>query len=475
MFTSLPTPADVEKVGTGEDGLVSGFRKGAAWFDLSTNAVDVVRTLHAQLAEKGVAFLDAPVSGGPSGANSGRLAIWVGGDKAVFDKYKAVLDAMGDAARYIGPIGAGSIAKLVHNAAGAAVNIVLSEVFTMGVKAGVEPLPLWEAIRQGAGGRARLFDRMSRDFLTGIYDPPDFALRLLHKDVSLACQLAREVSVPMRLTNLAHQELTEALNRGWAQRDSPRQHAAAAGAGRDRPDRGGTGQAQGGAGRGQVRNETMQLGALIPLGDIGGDPSVVRDYAQAVEAMGYDFLEAPDHVLGVNAASRADWDMSRNTSHDLFHDPFVLFGFLAGCTTKLGFSTGVLILPQRQTVLVAKQAACLDVLCGGRFRLGIGVGWNEVEFIGLNENFHNRGRRSEEQVQVMQALWAQDHVTFKGRYHTIDDAGINPRPPSGRVPVWFGGHHERRCRASPSGATAGCRTPIRRIRRRSRCSTSCAR
>ena len=220
VFTSLPTPADVEKVGRGEDGLSSGFRKGAAWFDLSTNAVDVVRKLHAQLAEQGVAFLDAPVSGGPTGANSGRLAIWVGGDRATFDKYQSVLDAMGDAARYIGPIGAGSIAKLVHNAAGAAVSTVLAEVFTMGVKAGVEPLPLWEAIRQGAGGRARLFDRMSRGFLTGTYDPPDFALRLLHKDVSLACQLAREVNVPMRLTTLAHQELTEALNRGWAQRDS---------------------------------------------------------------------------------------------------------------------------------------------------------------------------------------------------------------------------------------------------------------
>lgn len=220
VFTSLPTPSDVEKVGTGEDGLLEGFRKGAAWFDLSTNAVNVVRALHATLAEHGVDFLDAPVSGGPSGANSGRLAIWVGGDKAAFDKYKPVLDGMGDAARYIGPIGAGTIAKLVHNAAGAAVSTVLAEVFTMGVKAGVEPLPLWEAIRQGAGGRARLFDRMSRGFLTGIYDPPDFALRLLHKDVSLACQLARDVSVPMRLTNLAHQELTEALNRGWAQRDS---------------------------------------------------------------------------------------------------------------------------------------------------------------------------------------------------------------------------------------------------------------
>ncbi len=220
VFTSLPTPADVQAVGTGENGLAEGFRKGGAWFDLSTNAVDVVRALHAKLAEQGVEFLDAPVSGGPRGANSGRLAIWVGGDRATFDKYKSALDAMGDAARYIGPSGAGTIAKLVHNAAGAATNIALAEVFTMGVKAGVDPLPLWEAIRQGAGGRARLFDRMADHFLTGSYEPADFALRLLHKDVSLACQLARDVGVPMRLTNLAQLELTEALGRGWANRDS---------------------------------------------------------------------------------------------------------------------------------------------------------------------------------------------------------------------------------------------------------------
>jgi probable F420-dependent oxidoreductase len=185
----------------------------------------------------------------------------------------------------------------------------------------------------------------------------------------------------------------------------------------------------------------MELGTLLPLGDIGGSPAVLKEYAQAAEAAGYDFIEAPDHVLGVNAASRPGWD--RNTNDDLFHDPFVLFGFLAGVTPKLGFSTGVLILPQRQTALVAKQAACLDVLCGGRFRLGIGVGWNEVEFVGLNENFHNRGRRSEEQVQAMQKLWAEPHVTFEGRWHHIDDAGINPRPASSKVPIWFGGHHER--------------------------------
>ncbi len=186
----------------------------------------------------------------------------------------------------------------------------------------------------------------------------------------------------------------------------------------------------------------MQLGALIPLTEIGPDPATVREYAQTMERMGYDFLEAPDHVLGVNTASRPDWEAGRTTSADMFHDPFVLFGFLAGCTSKLGFSTGVLILPQRQTALVAKQAASLDVLCGGRFRLGIGVGWNEAEFVGLGENFHNRGRRSEEQVQVMQMLWAEPHVSFTGRWHKIEDAGINPLPTKRHVPVWYGGHHE---------------------------------
>ncbi len=220
VFTSLPTPADVKAVGLGKDGLAEGFRKGAAWLDLSTNAVDVVRELHGVFAAQGVDFLDAPVSGGPAGANSGKLAVWVGGERAVYDRYKAVLDSFSDQNRYIGPIGAGSIAKLVHNSASAAVNVVLSEVFTMGVKAGVEPLQLFEAIRQGAAGRVRLFDRLQKQFLTGVYDPPDFALRLLHKDVSLACQLGREVSVPMRLTNMAHQELTEAMNRGWEKRDS---------------------------------------------------------------------------------------------------------------------------------------------------------------------------------------------------------------------------------------------------------------
>lgn len=187
----------------------------------------------------------------------------------------------------------------------------------------------------------------------------------------------------------------------------------------------------------------MRLGIMLPLSDIGGDPATLRSFAQAAEEIGYTNLGLPDHVLGVNAASRPDWG-ERNTSADLFHDPFVCFGFLAAlCRPTTEFSTQVLILAQRQAALVAKQAACLDVLCNGRFRLGIGVGWNPVEFTGLGENFHNRGRRSAEQVQVMQKLWAEPHVTFEGKYHRIEDAGINPLPVHRRVPVWFGGHVDR--------------------------------
>jgi 3-hydroxyisobutyrate dehydrogenase-like beta-hydroxyacid dehydrogenase len=220
VFTSLPTPADVEAVGFGENGLAAGFKKGSAWFDLTTNAVDVVRSIGARLAEKGVYFLDAPVSGGPGGAASGKMAILVGGEKAVFDKYKSALDAMGDQIRYVGPIGAGSIAKLTHNMASTAINAVMGEVMTMGVKAGLEPLALWEAIRSCAAGRMRSFDNISNRFLKGQLDPPSFALRLVQKDISLAMQLAREFSVPMRLCTLVHQDLTEALNRGWENRDS---------------------------------------------------------------------------------------------------------------------------------------------------------------------------------------------------------------------------------------------------------------
>ena len=187
----------------------------------------------------------------------------------------------------------------------------------------------------------------------------------------------------------------------------------------------------------------MLLGCSLPVGDIGTGPAVIRDYAQAAEELGFGYLLAPDHVLGANPD--ADHSGRRvGTTATAYHDPFVLFGFVAGCTKAIGFASGVLILAQRQAALVAKQAASLDALCGGngRFRLGIGVGWNEVEFIGLGMDFHSRGKRSVEQVRVMQALWGEPHVKFQGEFHTIDDAGINPRPASGRVPIWYGGHAE---------------------------------
>ena len=220
VFLSLPGPPDVEAVALGANGLSGGLKSGSAVFDLSTNSPTLVRKIHGIYAEKGVHMLDAPVSGGPTGARSGKLAIWVGGDKDVFDKHKALLDAIGDQARYIGAIGAGSVAKLVHNCAGYAVQTALAEVFTMGVKAGVEPLALWEAVRGGAGGRRRTFDGLIDQFLVNKYEPPAFALRLAHKDMSLATQLGREVGVPMRLANMAMAEMTEALNRGWDQKDS---------------------------------------------------------------------------------------------------------------------------------------------------------------------------------------------------------------------------------------------------------------
>jgi 3-hydroxyisobutyrate dehydrogenase len=218
VFTSLPGPKEVQVVA---EELLAGMRKGTAWFDLSTNSPTVVRQISERFAAKGIAMLDAPVSGGPSGAKSGKLALWVSGDKAAFDKHKAVLDAIGDQAVYIGPVGAGTVAKLVHNCAGYAILAALAEVFTLGVKAGVEPLALWAAVRQGAFGRKRSFDRLAEQFLIGKFDPPAFALELAHKDVTLATDLGREFHVPMKLANTVLQEMTEALNRkGWAKRDS---------------------------------------------------------------------------------------------------------------------------------------------------------------------------------------------------------------------------------------------------------------
>ena len=217
VLTSLPGPPEVEAVAAG---LAQGMRAGSAWFDLSTNSPTLMRRLHGEFSARGVDVLDAPVSGGPRGAASGKLAIWVGGSEAAFDRCKPVLDAIGDQARYVGPIGAGSVAKLVHNLFGYIMTTGLAEVFSMGVKAGIEPLAIWEAVRQGAIGRRGAFDAMPDQFLPDAYEPPTFALRLAFKDVSLACQLGRELGVPMRLSNLVQAEMQEAMNRGWAGRDS---------------------------------------------------------------------------------------------------------------------------------------------------------------------------------------------------------------------------------------------------------------
>ena len=220
VFTSLPGPPEVEAVALGGQGLLSGMSEGKAYFDLSTNSPNTVRKINAAFAERNVYMLDSPVSGGPRGARTGRLALWVGGDEQIFNRHKSVLDAIGDKARYVGPIGAGSVAKLVHNGAGYCIQTALAEMFSVGVKAGVEPLALWEAVRDGASGRRRTFDGLIDQFLPGKYEPAAFALRLAHKDMSLATQLGRDFGVPMRIANLALAELSEALNRGWGHLDS---------------------------------------------------------------------------------------------------------------------------------------------------------------------------------------------------------------------------------------------------------------
>jgi len=186
----------------------------------------------------------------------------------------------------------------------------------------------------------------------------------------------------------------------------------------------------------------MRIGVVFPQTEIGADPAAVRDFAQAAESLGYTHLLAYDHVLGANAGSRPGWHGAyRHT--DGFHEVMVLFGYVAGLTETIELVTGILILPQRQTPLVAKQAAEVDVLSGGRLRLGIGIGWNNVEYEALSEDFHNRGRRSEEQIEVLRLLWTNDLVTYKGRWHTITDGGINPLPAQRPIPVWFGGMDER--------------------------------
>lgn len=222
VFLSLPGPPEVEQVVfNSNSGVLAGAHPGMVLFDLSTDSPAMVKRFHAALAERGCEAFDAPVSGGPEGARTGRLAIWCGGDRATFDRCKPILDSFGDQAAYIGPIGTATVAKLVHNMAGYAIGLVMAEVFSMGVKAGMDPVELWGAVRQGALGRRRTFDRVTDQFLVNTYEPPAFALKLAHKDVSLAVGLARDLGVPMRICEYTLEEMTKALERpGWAAKDS---------------------------------------------------------------------------------------------------------------------------------------------------------------------------------------------------------------------------------------------------------------
>jgi 3-hydroxyisobutyrate dehydrogenase len=219
VFTCLPSLKAIETVALGRDGLIAGIRAGRAVFEMSTNSIDLARRLHAVFAERGAPMLEAPISGGVPGARRGRLAIWVGGDRATYDRFEPVLKAMADKTRYIGAFGAGLVTKLAHNCAAGAINAALAEVFSLAVKSGAEPLALFEALRQGTIGRRRTFDGLADQFLPAQYEPTHAPLRILRKDMLLATELGRELCVPMRLANQALADLVLADNRGWAERD----------------------------------------------------------------------------------------------------------------------------------------------------------------------------------------------------------------------------------------------------------------
>ena len=219
-FTSLPAPVDVEAVALGDGGILEGAKPGSIYIDLSSNSVSLVRRMHGIFEAKGVHMLDAPVSGGVTGARSGKLAIMVGGDEAIYQRVKSVLDDFGDNVVYCGGIGSGSVCKLVHNTISAITSQAISECFTLGAKAGVELKPLWETVRRGAFGMgAGGIHGFPGSWFNGDFEPDwekgFFAVRLMRKDVGLATQLGRELDVPMSLANLAEQELMEAINRGW--------------------------------------------------------------------------------------------------------------------------------------------------------------------------------------------------------------------------------------------------------------------
>jgi probable F420-dependent oxidoreductase len=195
----------------------------------------------------------------------------------------------------------------------------------------------------------------------------------------------------------------------------------------------------------------MEIGVVYPQVELKGDPEAVRQIGLATEALGYDYLLAYDHVLAAEHADRDPKLWGPYTEADPFHDPFVLFAYLAGITERIGFASGVLILPQRQTALVAKQAADLDLLCGERFRLGIGVGWNHVEYTALGQDFSTRGARADEQIELLRRLWSEPTVDWQGRFDQVERAGILPRP-NRSIPIWIGGFSEPAFRR---GATLG--------------------
>jgi probable F420-dependent oxidoreductase len=198
----------------------------------------------------------------------------------------------------------------------------------------------------------------------------------------------------------------------------------------------------------------VQVGVVFPQTEIGADPAGVRAFAQAAEELGYQHLLAYDHVLGADVSARPDWAGPYTAEHQ-FHEILVLFGYLAGVAPGLELVTGVLVLPQRQTALVAKQAAEIDILTGGRFRLGVGLGWNFVEFEALGEEFRNRGRRAEEQIEVLRRLWTEPVVTFDGEYHRIPAAGINPLPIQRPIPIEAGSRPASSTQARKRSIVAG--------------------
>jgi len=219
VLLSLPMPADVEAVCLGENGVFARMKPGAACFDMSTNSLAVLRRLHVLAAQKGLDFLDAPVSGGAAGAAQRRLVIWVGGDVGVFEAHGDVLRSMGDRVQHMGDIGTATVAKLVINMTASGIGCLLSEAMTLAVKGGLDPLQFWQAMRSSALGRRGTFDSLGDRYLTGEVETPSFALKLAHKDISLASDMARHLGVPMRMSDLALAEMTEAMARGWGDRD----------------------------------------------------------------------------------------------------------------------------------------------------------------------------------------------------------------------------------------------------------------